>query len=443
MNKFRIPIFLLLLVCSLNTRPQDFILRNPTNEPDLRFLDSTVTATNARISISIGPLKLTEKNTIFFNKPLLITRTNVSSFYLTGAFHRYIGIDKVQFSQRRVEFISTTLDTLLILRSKFPDTLYFKNVTVKHLYLHHNYASTIIFENCNIENFSAAGTTNSMFVFKGCELGNILFTNVSHARSVFLDQCTVKGLVNFDYSNIFYEISLTRLRTTQETKFSFVQTKLPLSLNLSGNTPLVTHIDLTKVSPSLWFNQPCSLQLDNTDIGSIQLNYAYFKLGFSPFQSPDQKEYVYQALIKNLQDNNYMKSYETLDTEYRRFHAKETALGFLWWIPDVWWKFGYAKHRIFYITTFFLVTFSIITFFSINYLLRNVYAVQHMPLYHRKYSLFRFWYAFAYTSIIFFSLSLKIDKLNFRKTAGVLYLMVVHITGIICLAYMANYIIQR
>jgi len=87
-------------------------------------------------------------------------------------------------------------------------------------------------------------------------------------------------------------------------------------------------------------------------------------------------------------------------------------------------------------------------------LTRTVYSIENIPdlapivTYKKsvnKYRLYRrrLWYSFTYTATIFFLLSLKVEKIKFKNKRGVLYLMLIYLAGILCLAYMANYIIQK
>ena len=58
-------------------------------------------------------------------------------------------------------------------------------------------------------------------------------------------------------------------------------------------------------------------------------------------------------------------------------------------------------------------------------------------------SLFRrLWYSLMYTSVIFFLLTLKPENLNFKKGL-VAYILVVYSIGLLCLGYMANFVLQK
>ena len=100
----------------------------------------------------------------------------------------------------------------------------------------------------------------------------------------------------------------------------------------------------------------------------------------------------------------------------------------------------------------FLIFFSICSYFfiySLNYKLYRMDNISELELNKWKNKLSfrdfgnRLWYSFVYTSSVFFQLTLKMEKINFKNKRGTAYLMLVHAIGLICLAYIANFIIQK
>ena len=55
----------------------------------------------------------------------------------------------------------------------------------------------------------------------------------------------------------------------------------------------------------------------------------------------------------------------------------------------------------------------------------------------------RLWYSFVYTTNIFFRFTLNMDELKYSQKKGVIYLLLVYLIGIICIAYLANFVIQK
>lgn len=55
----------------------------------------------------------------------------------------------------------------------------------------------------------------------------------------------------------------------------------------------------------------------------------------------------------------------------------------------------------------------------------------------------RLWFSFIYTCTIFFPLFLKIDKIKYRHKLMVFYIFLVYTAGLVCVGYMANFVVQK
>jgi hypothetical protein len=229
------------------------------------------------------------------------------------------------------------------------------------------------------------------------------------------------------------------------------------------------------------------INLLNTDISKVKIDYIHFRLWLtdtrasedkawfkkhSDLLSHDQKASIYQSLLKNFQTSGQTESYKNLEIEYKYLADDGSFLSF--WLPDWWWRFGHEKWRVFLHIVLFLLLFTIITFFCLPALNNRVYNFEFIPEFHplhklgqltlesgfiffwNKYYpvkkwlhvfihqiLARFWYSFVYSTIIFFVIYLKVEKVQFSRKLGTFYLMIVYSTGLICLGYIANYIIAK
>ena len=164
----------------------------------------------------------------------------------------------------------------------------------------------------------------------------------------------------------------------------------------------------------------------------------------------DQKIAIYEKLLKNFDAQGQKISYQNLDIEYRNFKNGINVL------PWIWYCYGYHKELIFAWTILFLIVFTSITFWLYPQLNKSnasggVYLIKSLPSYdkfkdekkHVKRN--RLWYAFVYTSAMFFSLSLDIKSVNFShpKKLLVSYIIVVYLVGLLCIGYLANFILQK
>lgn len=205
------------------------------------------------------------------------------------------------------------------------------------------------------------------------------------------------------------------------------------------------------------------INLYNTDVSKIRIDYDHFVFYASENENKDSVktkiptdivESIYEGLLKNFLDRGQMDSYKRLDIDYKRYKAGLEPGEFSW--EEFWWRFGYEKWRIFIHSIFLILLFSIINFFFIDQLnnkTSGIYYIQLVPEFSRdlfsnynRYQRFfrRCWTSLLYTSIIFFLLTLKIDKIRFsRSVLGIIWVIVIHISGLICIGFMANWILHR
>ncbi len=434
--------FPLVLVYS-KVKAQDIILKNPTGKI-MYNLDTTFHLDKQRIRVFIGPDVKLAQNTIFFNSPFVLSEMAFDSFRIKGSFLQHFIIRNSTFNTP-VAIDSTAFDTLFIEKSIFQDPVEFNNVQIQHFsFTGNTYPGELTFVNCTFKDFGfERSVATSSIKFINCTFENISFRGTDFKRSVDLSGATIPGKLDFDSCVFERNLLLSSLHTSPTTTFSFVNTTLPDTLDFSMNLDIKNIVDLTKTNYNENLKRRCRLMLNKTDLTKVEMNYPFFKLIFPNNVSHDEKETIYEGLLKNFKNKAYQDSYELLDVEYKRFNAKNSTLGFLWWVPDWWWEYGYDRSRVFYWTLGFLAFFTLLNFKGINWLFLKVYKIEKVPIYFKKYGWSRFWYALVFTALVFFSLSVKIDKIDFKEKRGSAYLFLIHIIGLICVAYMANYIIQR
>ena len=233
---------------------------------------------------------------------------------------------------------------------------------------------------------------------------------------------------------------------------SFNRTVLPDTLIFDYN-PRIPQIDFSEGDfPD---GKVCYISLFKSDIPKLHLDYIHFKLIWMNYAraplTTEDKETVYEALLKNFKDNGQTESYKRLDIEYANFKWEQQNLKLLSLISKWWWNYGYSRWLIFAWAFGFVFVFSLVNFFFLDYLTNWVYPMSGIPIFskttRRSFSwlanLQKFWYSFVYTSMIFFRLTLKIDQLKFNKVFGVLYILLIYTIGLICLAYMANFVLKK
>jgi uncharacterized protein YjbI with pentapeptide repeats len=268
------------------------------------------------------------------------------------------------------------------------------------------------------------------------QIANFSKTNylgkVDFSDSVFLGES-----VNFSSSQ-FHDLLL------------LYQSKVPKKINFNG-VVLEKEIDFTSIGNQIPYDK-CAIYLYGTNIDKIRLNYEQMKLLFEPKLSFDQISNVYYSLLKKQKNDGFTKSHELLDLDYKQiYYFKGIEKKYLYWINKLWWNFGYNKERIFLHALWMFMLFFLINYIGFSYFVNNVYKVNNikeaLEINRKKYSNIKFILkmfpaVFYYTGLIFFGLNLNIDNFNFSRPFGVAYIFLIYLSGLVCIAYMFNYIIS-
>ncbi|HMC84909.1 MAG TPA: pentapeptide repeat-containing protein [Chitinophagaceae bacterium] len=304
------------------------------------------------------------------------------------------------------------------------------------------YNYSISFEKCT---FNEPISLDSIDRIKKLDFSNSYFQkNASFGNINFVSSADFDG-VTFSDKAIFHDLTFE-----QGGDMTFNAAHLPhiLIFDYNSNIPTINFAEADFEGE----DSPHLISLFKTDISKLWLDYSHFKL--YPYNyagthlQPEDEETVYEALLKNFKDRGQEESYKNLDIEYSQFKYHLHNSWFLNFISCIWWNYGYSKELIFRWTAFFVLLFTLLTLPWLNYLNTKVYAVKNIPLLQPKTLSFRvfgahLWYSFIYSSTIFFRLTLKIENINFSKKGGVIYIMIINVLGILCLAYLANFVLQK
>ena len=169
----------------------------------------------------------------------------------------------------------------------------------------------------------------------------------------------------------------------------------------------------------------------------------------------DQKSGIYESVMKKLKEDGLMESYQILDIEYRKFKSRNDG-GLDWYIgdtfQDMWWNYGYSKQRILLWSIGLWMLFSLINLSLYSRLSEEVYGIsfleslRNVNISGSKKIAVHVLQVIVYTAIIFFGLKMDIEKF---KPASVrthiflfIYLLVIFVSGLICLLCIVNYIFK-
>ncbi len=364
----------------------------------------------------------------------------------------------------------------IVLRKVHPDPKYFMPVKVIQP-AHFNSATFTQMVFLDSVEFEKMTSFSSAVFNEGTEALNASFkdycdfTSTTFSKGADFTGSKFKELTDFsgsifnntiDFSQVQFpkKSSFTSLQLTPTTQIIFSGASLPDTMDFSFNTQkLISQIDLTAAIFPDTGDQRDKLHyliLYKTDISQFHLDYFHFRLlipetikvpddSVKHRISDDEKESMYEGLLNNFNLHGQKESYRRLDIEYQYFkYYRKWWTVPVYWAYRAWWNFGYDKEWVFLWTFFFALLFTTINYFFLEKLNEYVFSMDKMPAEYDSLSKHRkYWYSFVYTSIIFFKVTLNTDKLKFDHIWGTLYVMLIYASGLVCLAYIANFIIQK
>ncbi len=303
------------------------------------------------------------------------------------------------------------------------------------------------------------------------------FENARFNSNADFHGATFSKYVNFSGA-VFYKIAdFESLLLTDSSYFNMDGAILPDVINLSHNLKIPNEIDLSVAnfednsnygSPGKKSDTKHKIFLYKTDISKIHFDYIHFKLIFNedaahyninslPFNNgeeylffnkvmpDDEKETIYEGALKNFKDRGQNESYKALDIEYQgfRWRAKSIIIRWFGFLDKWWWNYGYDKEWIFLWVIGLLIFFTFITLFNYRKLVL-VYSFDNLDLLPNwKGRGQRLWAAFFYTCTIFFPLSLKLKNIKKIRSAWLVYIAIVYLSGLLCVGYMANFVLAK
>lgn len=273
---------------------------------------------------------------------------------------------------------------------------------------------------------------------------------------VSFDQTDFRKVVHFNdvaFSNVAY---FNMVNFTEGVDFGGAV--LPDTLYFRYVSEIGKEMDLTScvLNPE---KKVCYLNLVGSNIDKIRINYDQFKLYFLQRDTENEITYVYQKLLKKFQDDGFTDSYQKLDVEFQKYRYNKAGQWFRSWLQEWWWNFGYNKEKIFQNSLILLLFFFILNVligikYGYNFLIKEVYEVENIEqeverlqakYASRRIKLFFSWLpmVFIYTCMLFFILNLNIKHLRYRHKYALTYLLSVFMVGLICAAYIINFVLDK
>jgi hypothetical protein len=343
-------------------------------------------------------------------------------------------------------------------RAQFSSTAYFKSDTfLKELDCYNvHFPNDVSFDQSIIN--GVADFSNDTFN------SDAVFTDVKFLDQARFTNAIFQNTADFSYTIFRKSAIFSNIGLTDTTELDFYKSTFPDTLDFSDISPIPREINLSKgVEYDTCLHH---IYIEGSDISKFRLDYHFFKLLFVDPKpphlpmTPDQIDGVYENLLKNFQERGQLESYTLLDIEFNDYQWSKKPFFVARWFhffPHYWNAYGHDNARVFLWAGFFLLLFTCITYRHLEHLVKDVYLMTNVKDFKtlaeikmipkktdrfREY-LERFWNSLVFTSTIFFLFSLSINRFKFKYKRAAFYLLVVYTVGIICIAYMANFVINR
>ena len=289
---------------------------------------------------------------------------------------------------------------------------------------------------------------------------------VKLSNATFNDKVDFTG-VEFNSDTDFTFTSFDSIASFSKVEFNgdvdFTSVVLPNRLDFSYTTKIADEIDLTRAL--FHKNDTCYINLVGAAIDKFSFRYTRFKLWFPANDSTidyDLRSNVYEVLLEKQKDEGFTQSYEKLDREYREFMYTQQEGSFVakaWgqlqnWVDKNWWGYGYSKGLIVLNTFILYMFFAFINVFFLKHLTLRVYEAEKINEYWNESngsSVKMFFrtipFSLFYTAQIFFSFKFDMDKLKYKenlqgwKIFNLVYFIIMYLAGLVCFAYLANYVV--
>lgn len=301
-------------------------------------------------------------------------------------------------------------------------------------------------------------------------ISNADFSNVKFRSRADFSKAQFNSKVDFFYTKFDSVADFSDAHF--EEHVDFIGTTLPTVLIFQNVAPKL-EIDLTKsrLGPNKNAERRfCFIDLRGAAVSRFHLYYDNFRIYWP--EEIDRIEYerlsnVYEGLLKSFEDRGHRTSYNTLDKEYQAFKDQQNPDASIFKklvnkINYYWDNYGYDKEFIWIWTIALFAISSLVNWLIFPYLIKEVYPIQMIDkalfkgepvkrLEFRGSAVFgtnfrlnfkHITLAFFYTCLIFFGLKLSTERINFDKYRGVALIFTEYLIGLICLGYLANFIIS-
>jgi hypothetical protein len=190
------------------------------------------------------------------------------------------------------------------------------------------------------------------------------------------------------------------------------------------------------------------------DFEKLKIPLDRFTIKVDDNQTYEQQIILYQQVLNALKENGLAKKYESMDKDYQQLQLIHNERPIINLLEKHWWDYGYNKALIFRNSLIFFGVFLFINLLLFKHLIK-VYLPANIEEYYNnlkndsghtnkvKIAIYTIPCILLYTAFIFWGLKLDVKDLKVKHWLSLTLIIVEYSVGIICLAYLANYVLSK
>lgn len=276
------------------------------------------------------------------------------------------------------------------------------------------------------------------------------FSLMKSANNFTIDSSKIHNML-VTYSNLknTFILKNSKIDTIEFLSSTLPDTSIFKNLDLTNMTGF---IDLTKlVIPE---NSDKLLILGNIDFSKFKIPFTKCTIVIDAESDYEDQITLYQTVINKLKVLGLNKKAEVLDKKYQEIQYLQKGKYVINIVSKYWWDYGYNKGLIFTNSCVLFFIFFIINLSLFDKLI-EVYIPDNIKIYYNnlnrnshntntlKTTIVKTPIVLLYTAFIFWGFKLDLKEIKIKNWFSISLIILEYTIGIICLAYLANYIISK
>lgn len=443
-RKLKYSIIGLLLLCSTSAIAQKATSQSRQNDKQ----DNFVQLLKRDIDSSYTILGIKDTTFIFDDTKLAkaIYRNNIYStvshpIEIGGCDIREIRLNNIETPQL---FLTLTKANRIELYNGKSNNYAFLSDTVDWYDMHEMRIENHKIESSLFKNFTVSYNTTGILNISNTCFSEKISMDHSRFQEILLNKSTLSGLHLVDIV-VNKSISLTECRLQND---SYISGKIKDILSLTNLT--FDNNAILDLRYCRGINDKTNLALQNVPIENLRLDWRNFKLDPATRSDYISCKIIYKRLLENFSKNYQVDSYELADKEYQHYrylHFKFLGLG---WLFDkfvwLWWDYGYGGWQVILWMLLLPFLWALIAYKKYDKLHKFVYHLDNFNPFVTSKNSFKpkrsFINALIYVSVIFFAVSINLNKLYYERRLLLLLFLTIYLNGICCMFFLINYLLK-